>query len=62
MRRVHLIREHHRGRSLDDILKDAYVTNRLLAGAGQARARPAGHRCTRSATTSSPRTAHAASG
>jgi hypothetical protein len=25
----HLIREHHRGRSLDDILKDAYITNRL---------------------------------
>ena len=25
----HLIREHHRGRSLDDILKDTYITNRL---------------------------------
>ena len=25
----HLIREHHRGRALDDILKDAYITNRL---------------------------------
>jgi hypothetical protein len=25
----HVIREHHRGRSLDEILKDAYVTNRL---------------------------------
>ena len=25
----HVIREHHRGRSLDDILDDAYVTNRL---------------------------------
>jgi len=25
----HVIREHHRGRSLDDILNDAYVTNRL---------------------------------
>jgi hypothetical protein len=25
----HLIREHHRGRSLDDILQDAYITNRL---------------------------------
>jgi len=25
----HVIREHHRGRSLDDILKDAYVTNRI---------------------------------
>ena len=24
----HVIREHHRGRSLDDILGDAYVTNR----------------------------------
>jgi len=25
----HLIREHHRGRSLDDIMQDAYITNRL---------------------------------
>jgi hypothetical protein len=25
----HIIREHHRGRSLEDILKDTYVTNRL---------------------------------
>jgi hypothetical protein len=25
----HLIREHHRGRALSDILEDAYVTNRL---------------------------------
>ena len=25
----HLIREHHRGRSLEDILKDTYITNRL---------------------------------
>ena len=25
----HIIREHHNGRSLDDILKDSYVTNRL---------------------------------
>jgi hypothetical protein len=25
----HVIREHHRGRSLPDILGDAYVTNRL---------------------------------
>jgi hypothetical protein len=25
----HLIREHHRGRSLDEIMKDAYITNRL---------------------------------
>jgi hypothetical protein len=25
----HVIREHHRGRSLSDILDDAYVTNRL---------------------------------
>ena len=25
----HLIREHHRGRSLADILKDTYITNRL---------------------------------
>ncbi len=25
----HLIREHHRGRALEDILKDAYITNRL---------------------------------
>jgi|tagenome__1003787_1003787.scaffolds.fasta_scaffold14626348_1 hypothetical protein len=25
----HLIREHHRGRALDDILRDAYITNRL---------------------------------
>ena len=25
----HLIREHHRGRALDDILKDTYITNRL---------------------------------
>jgi hypothetical protein len=25
----HIVREHHRGRSLSDILKDAYVTNRL---------------------------------
>jgi len=25
----HLIREHHRGRALDDILQDAYITNRL---------------------------------
>jgi hypothetical protein len=25
----HIIREHHRGRSLEDILKDSYVTNRL---------------------------------
>ena len=25
----HVIREHHRGRSLADILTDAYVTNRL---------------------------------
>ena len=25
----HLIREHHRGRALTDILQDAYVTNRL---------------------------------
>ena len=26
---AHLIREHHRGRSLADILDDAYVKNRL---------------------------------
>jgi hypothetical protein len=25
----HIIREHHRGRNLTDILEDAYVTNRL---------------------------------
>jgi hypothetical protein len=25
----HIIREHHRGRSLSEILNDAYVTNRL---------------------------------
>jgi hypothetical protein len=25
----HLIREHHRGRSLEEILKDTYITNRL---------------------------------
>jgi hypothetical protein len=25
----HLIREHHRGRSLDEIMKDSYITNRL---------------------------------
>jgi hypothetical protein len=25
----HLIREHHHGRSLEEIVKDAYVTNRL---------------------------------
>jgi hypothetical protein len=25
----YVIREHHRGRSLEDILDDAYVTNRL---------------------------------
>jgi hypothetical protein len=25
----HVIREHHRGRALDQILDDAYVTNRL---------------------------------
>ena len=25
----HVIREHHRGRSLEDIRTDAYVTNRL---------------------------------
>ena len=25
----HVIREHHRGRALDEILGDAYVTNRL---------------------------------
>ena len=25
----HLIREHHRGRALTEILQDAYVTNRL---------------------------------
>jgi hypothetical protein len=25
----HIIREHHRGRSIQDIAKDAYVTNRL---------------------------------
>ena len=25
----HIIREHRNGRSLDDILKDSYVTNRL---------------------------------
>jgi hypothetical protein len=25
----YVIREHHRGRSLDDILSDTYVTNRL---------------------------------
>ncbi len=25
----HIIREHHRGRALDEILQDAYVTNRL---------------------------------
>jgi hypothetical protein len=25
----HIIREHRRGRSLDEILNDAYVTNRL---------------------------------
>ncbi len=25
----HLIREHHRGRPLSDILRDAYITNRL---------------------------------
>jgi hypothetical protein len=25
----HIVREHHNGRSLDDILKDSYVTNRL---------------------------------
>ena len=25
----HIIREHHRGRSLTEILDDAYVTNRL---------------------------------
>ena len=27
----HIIREHHRGRSLEEILGDAYVTNRLPA-------------------------------
>ncbi len=27
----YVIREHHAGRSLDEILKDAYVTNRLSA-------------------------------
>jgi hypothetical protein len=27
----HLIREHHRGRALTEILQDAYVTNRLSA-------------------------------
>jgi hypothetical protein len=27
----HIIREHHRGRSLEEILDDAYVTNRLPA-------------------------------
>jgi hypothetical protein len=26
---VHVIREHHAGRALSEILKDAYVTNRL---------------------------------
>ncbi len=25
----HIIREHHQGRALQDILKDSYVTNRL---------------------------------
>jgi hypothetical protein len=25
----HLVREHHRGRALDEILEDAYITNRL---------------------------------
>jgi hypothetical protein len=25
----HLIREHHRGRALADIMQDAYITNRL---------------------------------
>jgi hypothetical protein len=25
----HIIREHHRGRALEEILKDSYVTNRL---------------------------------
>ncbi len=25
----HIVREHHSGRSLEDILKDSYVTNRL---------------------------------
>jgi hypothetical protein len=25
----HVIREHHRGRALDEILEDAFVTNRL---------------------------------
>lgn len=25
----YIIREHHEGRSLDDILRDAYVTNRV---------------------------------
>lgn len=27
----YMIREHHRGRALDEILHDAYVTNRLTA-------------------------------
>ena len=27
----HLIREHHRGRALTEILQDAYVTNRLAS-------------------------------
>ena len=40
----YVIREHHRGRSLADILDDPYVTNRLSPEQVAAAARPAGHR------------------
>jgi hypothetical protein len=37
----YVIREHHRGRALDDILQDAYVTNRFPgAEAGRLLDRP----------------------
>ena len=59
----HLIREHHRGRSLDEILKDAYVTNRLSPEQARAAARPAGRaaRVRRGHRRRAPRRRHAAS-
>ena len=51
----YVIREHHRGRTLDDILEDPYVTNRLKPeqSGGCSTGRTSS---TPSATTSSPRT------
>ena len=50
----YVIREHHRGRPLAEILEDHYVTNRCDARADRRACSSAATCCTRSARTSSP--------